>query len=146
MAEKKTWTEKYQQVLSKIAELKKEAEADCNFDRTKMEVNFNVTMAICKWLNYAQDWKNTLRALENKQLEIKRNRFEFYKKEFHLSLDNKMEVELFINSDKEFMEINNIYCLVKELIQYIKDVIENLKGKGFEMKRWIDYSNFINGK
>ena len=143
---KQTWVEKFDSVNKRIKQFQKEAETDCIFDPARMEVNFNVTMATMKWHNYHKDWKTTFIALENKQLEIKRKRFEFYKKEFHLNLDNKMEMELFVYSDKEYMEINNIYVLVKDLLQYFKDVIETLKAKGFEMKRHQEWQNFINGK
>jgi len=148
MAEKKplTWVERYEEGLVRLKAMKLEAEIDCNFDVTKMDSNFNVTMAIQKWHGKRIDWSNTFRVIESKHAQITRARYEFYKKEFHLKLDNKLEMELFVHSDKEYIEVDNMLKLTKDVLQFIKDTVENLKGKGFEMKRWLDWQNFINGR
>jgi len=142
----KTWIERYEIALARLKQFQLEAETDCSFDKEHMETNFNVTMAIQKWHGKRIDWTDTNKKLKSKLRQITRQRFEFYKKEFSMKLDNKYEMELFIFSDKEYIEVDNLYTLTNDILLFINNTIDNLKGKGFEIKRWIDWQNFINGK
>lgn len=138
--------EKLQKIYDKFKTLKDEAVVDCNFDKGKLESQFNNTLVIMKWINYRSEWNQVYRVYENKRKETYRKLYEFYKLEYDLKINTKEELSLFIESDVQYTEVFNICQVLKEILQYISDVVDNLKGKNFEIQRYLNYLQFINGK
>lgn len=137
--------EKLNKILDKFKLLKEEAVVDCNFDKVNIETQFNNTFAIMKWINYKTEWNQVLRVYEEKRKEVYRKLYTFYKLESDLKINTQAELQLFIESDLQYIETFAICNTLKEIVQYITDVIDNLKGKGYEIKRFIEWSQFING-
>ena len=133
-------------MYKKFAKLKLEAVADCLFDKQKMDTQFNNTGYIMKWINYRSEYTAVYRVYEDKRKKQYRKLYTFYKLESDLKINTTAELQLFIETDIQYTEIFNICQVLKEIVEYITSVVDNLKGKGFELQRWIAYQNFINGK
>lgn len=137
--------EKLNKIRERFKSLKEESVIDCNFDKLKMETQFNNTYTIMKWINYKSEWNQVYRVYEEKRKIQYRKLYTFYKLESDLKISTAAELQLFIESDLQYTEIFGITIVLKEVIQYINDVVENLKGKGFECNRYLTYLQFING-
>lgn len=133
-------------IHEKFKRLKEEATADCKFDKTKMVEQFNNTSLIMKWINYKTEFSEVYRVYEQKRKEQYRKLYNFYKLESDLKINTSAELQLFIESDLQYTEIFSICQVLKEMIEYISCVVENLKGKGYEIQRYQMYLNFMNGK
>lgn len=137
--------EKLNKIRERFKTLKEESVIDCNFDKLKMETQFNNTYTIMKWINYKSEWNEVYRVYDSKRKDQYRKLYTFYKLESDLKINTAAELSLFIESDLQYTEIFGICIVLKEVIQYINDVVENLKGKGWEITRWLNYQAFING-
>lgn len=138
--------DKLQKIYEKFKLLKDEAIEDCQFNKAKIELQFENTFTIMKWINYRSEWNQVYRVYETKRKEIYKKLYEFYKLEYDLKINTKDELSLFIESDIQYTEVFNICQVLKEILQYITDVVDNLKGKNFEIQRYLQYMMFINGK
>lgn len=143
MSEKKSKLELLQE---KFKDIKKAAEVDASFDKERMETQFNNTLAICKWLNKKTEWSELFRVYDYKRKEMYKKLYTFYKIESDLKITTKDELDLFITADSQYTELYMITLTVKEIMGYIDSTIENLKGKNFEIQRYIQWQQFINGK
>lgn len=128
-----------------LEKYKNELKEDLNIDIENLENSFNISISLSKWINRKIDFENYLQKL-NKERSVKyRELFEYYKLEYTLNLSTKDEIKMFIESDKNFIDINEKYNIVKNIINYIDTVIEGLKIKSYEIKNYIEYKKFING-
>ena len=138
--------EKLDKIYTKFKELRKEAAEDCDFDKLHMETQFNNTFTISKWINKKVEYSEVYRIYDFKRKQKYKTLFEFYKLESNLKLDNKNELALFIESDINYNDLLHICQVLKEILEYIQAIIDNLKNKNWEISRYIDYQKFIHGK
>jgi hypothetical protein len=137
---------KLEKIYKKIDLLKKEATDDCYFNRQEMESQFNIAFLKMKWINYRLEWGKTLRILEEKRKQLFRKLYEYYRLESKLKLTTKEEINLFIESDPQYTEIFSLCQTTKEVEKYCLDTVENLKTKSYQVKEFIAWQNFINGR
>lgn len=136
-----------QLIYRKFKELKTQAEIDCTLDKTNLDTTgFNVTMNLSKWITYKTEWNRQFREFEEKRKKTYRKLYEFYDVESPRKLSTKTEYDLFIESDPGYVDDFNNSAVLKEGIQYIDSVIEILKNKQWEVKNWLEYQKFINGR
>lgn len=136
----------YDKLLGRFKELKKEAEKDCKFELSNMDIGFNNTNLIIKWINKKSDWQGVYKSLESKRKKQYRSLYEFYCEDYPRKLNSKEEYQLFIESDESYNSIYQETLLCKEIIQYVDSVIETLKSRGYMLKNAIDWLKFKNGQ
>ena len=128
-------------------ELKKQAKADCSkIDISNLEQDFNLSSMHIKWLNYQQDWIRAMIKMESAARQIKREVTEFYKYEYEGTFDSKDQFQLFVETDKRYIELHERCQVIKAIANYCENVCDRLKSKGWEIKSWIDYQKFIHGQ
>lgn len=132
-------------INEKLQLMMEEAKSDCKFDKVNMESQFDNTMSIMNWINKKHEWNEVYRIYEYKRKEVWKKLWIFYKSESDLKINTKEELTLFIECDNNYHELFMICNTVKEVLTYIDSVIENLKGKNFEISRYQKYQDFING-
>jgi hypothetical protein len=86
------------------------------------------------------------RDFEEKRKKHYRTLYEFYQTDYPLKLSTKDEYNLFIESDPAYVDHYAITQTVKEVIQYIDSIIDTLKNKQWEIKTYLEYQKFINGR
>jgi hypothetical protein len=138
--------EKLNKINEKLKVLMDEAKKDCYFDKVNIETQFDNTLTIMNWINKKHEWNEVYRVYEYKRKEVYKKLWIFYKSESDLKINTKEELTLFIECDTNYHELFMICNTVKEVLTYIDSVIENLKSKNFEQKRWLEHQYFINGK
>ena len=142
-----TDTTMLEKIYIKYAALRAEAKEDCAWDKTKLDATgFNVTMCISKWINKKCEWNMKSREFEMKRLKIYRQLYDFYDTESPKKLSTKTEYELFITSDSGYVNCFNESATIKEVVEYIESVIKLLKDKQWEVKNYVEYQKFINGR
>jgi hypothetical protein len=137
---------KIEKVNEMFKKLRVQAELDCKFDKARMESQFDNTLCTCKWINYKAEWNEIYRVHDMNRKEVYRKLYYFYKVESELKITTKDELDLFITSDKQYTELHMLTTTMKEVIKYIEDIVDVLKAKNFEIKRFIEYQQFINGR
>lgn len=135
-----------EKIYIKYKELKEEATTDVKFEKGEIENSFTVTTSLMKWITKRTEWNRLYREFEDKRKKEYRNRFEFYQTDYPLKLSSKEEYSLFIESDPLYCDLMNNALLVKEILQYIDSIIETLKNKQWEVKNYLTYLLFVNGK
>jgi len=146
MAEKIDSKAKLEIIYERYNMLKAESKADCFWDKQKLDSAFNITMSLSKWINIKCEWDTLLRGYEAKRIKHYRELYEFYDIESPRKLTTKTEYDLFITSDPGYVDIYNLTCTVQEVVNYIKSVIAALTEKKWEVKTYIEYLKFINGR
>lgn len=135
-----------QPLYDKWSDLKEQAKQDCKeINKSKLQQDFNLAGLNIKWLNYQNDWKKIYLHLSSKLMVMKREKTRYYKIDYDMKFDTKDELELFINSDEEYISLREKVLIVEAIIDYCEKVLDKLKSKQFEIKNWIDWQKFISG-
>jgi len=58
---------------------------------------------------------------------------------------NRHDLEMFIESDKDILEISEKISYQKEKIEYLESIIKGLNTRGFQIKNAIDWKKFTMG-
>lgn len=135
-----------EKIYLKFKMLKDEAKVDCKFDKETMADAFNNAVTISKWIVYKTEWARVHRDYEEARKKIYRKLYEYYQTEYRLKLNTKDEYNLFIESDPQYTEELSKSLVTKEAIQFIDSVIDTLKTKGYEIKNYIEWEKFKNGR
>lgn len=138
--------QKLEGIYKKQKLYREEAERDTVLVKEKMETQFNNTLATVKWINRKLDWVTMLRLFEKQAHKKHRELHKFYTVESNFKLNTKDELNLYINTDDNYVSILDVVLATKTTIKYIEEIIEALKNKNFEQDRWLKFQNFINGK
>ena len=139
-------SKKLEKINERFKRLRLEAEEDCKFDKMKIETQFDNTLAICKWINYKAEWSEVYKVIDIERKEVYKKLYYFYKVESDLKINTKDELDLFITSDAQYVDLHLQITTLKEVVKYIEDIVETLKGKNWEISRWIEHQKFINGR
>jgi hypothetical protein len=135
-----------EQIYVKFAELKKESDKDCHFDKNKMDESFNVTTSLSKWIRMKADCASLYRKYEVRRKKEWTTQYEFYKLDYHVTLNTKEEYSLYIESNPSYVEYYNLAMTMKEMCVFIDGTIDTLKNKQWEIKSYLEYLKFINGQ
>jgi len=135
----------YEQFLEDLKKLRILAQKHCIFNKEEFESNFEIATKLAKWVDLKQQYLMYYQQIEQDKNKLYRDLYEYYKTEYHLNIETKDELRLFIETDKNYQEIFQKYKLLKQIIKFIDDVIDVLKNKLWEIKYYIDWQKFING-
>ena len=58
---------------------------------------------------------------------------------------NRSDLEMFIESDKDILEITEKISYQKEKIEYLESIIKSLNTRGFQIKNAIEWKRFTMG-
>lgn len=130
------------------ADLREQAKEDCSaIDQTDLRnKDFNLADSNIKWLNHLYDWKEKWIKLEKLRKISYREMYEFYRDEYNHRLDRKEDMQLFIESDERYIELNEKVQIIKGIISYCEGVSDKLQQKQWEIKAYIDYLKFMEGR
>lgn len=140
------FNEIYKKLMSNYISHQKQFETECVIDWTKPESFTNNTLLMIKFTKFWCEWNEVYKHFHIKLLTLKRTLFEHYKKTFDLSLKNKDEIELFIFSDPQFIQINKVLLVATDALKFIEQARDTIKSRGYEINRWMEYQKFLNGK
>lgn len=136
--------ENIEQRLQKLVE---DAKKDCAWDKADLnQTAFNNTKMVMKWIGKKQDWLKMRRLMNTVMKKKRRKLFEYYKTEYDLKLDNKEEINLFVDSDEDYVDLEQKQILIKECCLFIDSVLDNLKARAWEIKAFIEYQKFLAGR
>ena len=112
-----------------------------------------------KYLKIFSDEKLRLVRLYSKSKELRRLKWLYYTGKldeqtlknlewdvFDLDIKkNRHDLEMFLESDKDIIELNDKVEYQKEKINYLETIIKSLSTRGFLIKNSIEWKNFIMG-
>lgn len=112
-----------------------------------------------KYLKIFSDEKLRLVRLESKAKELKRLKWLYYTGKldeqslknlewdvFDLDVKkNRHDLEMFLESDKDIIELNDKIEYQKEKLNYLETIIKSLSTRGFLIKNSIEWKKFIMG-
>jgi len=122
----------------KIESLKEQYIKDCApFDETNMgEVLSNLGSLKGKWINKLTDFETKRNHVYQNMQKIRRDLFEFYKKDYDIKIDNKDEMNMFIESDPRYEYISTLHKQMKAMMVYCENAVNNLNQKQWEIQRY----------
>jgi hypothetical protein len=135
-----------EQIEERLDKLRTLAKKDCVFDKNKVETNFDNIMKISKWIDKKQEWIRIRRIMATLVTKRRRKLWTYYKTEYNVAIDTAAEMNLLIESDEDFVDLQQKFVLVSDIIKFIDATIDNLKSIQWDRKAWIDYQTFIHGK
>ena len=127
--------------------LRSEAKEDCKaIDQTDLrKQDFDSVSKNIKWLNYLYEWKEAYIKVEIARANLWRELHEWYREEYNYRLERK-DLILYVETDERYIETNEKCQIMKGIISYCEEVSDKIKQKGWEVKAFIDYTKFMEGR
>ena len=145
-------------LVMNFAEIKKMVKSDMNFDETELDTESLKTPQIHnKYLVLYTDEKLLLTKLESELKELIRYKWLYYTgkmseneleqfgwEPFQLSI-LKTDIDKFVSSDKEIIELENKIAFQKEKTNYLESVIKIVSSRQWMIKSAIEWIKFTQG-
>jgi len=142
----------------KIEDIVSEWDKDCKMDETELgEESTKIPVIHNKYLKIFMGENAQLKRMFAHRSKLKRKLTEYYLGELdkdeleELGRDQfykkilKNEVEMYIESDDDFINLNLKLALQQEKVNYIEAVIRSINNRGFQIKNALDWLRFTNG-
>ncbi len=142
----------------KIEDIVSEWDKDCRMDETELgEESTKIPVIHNKYLKIFMGENAQLKRMFAQRSKLKRKLTEYYLGELdkdeleELGRDQfykkilKNEVEMYIESDDDFINLNLKLALQQEKVNYIEAVLRSINNRGFQIKNAIDWLRFTNG-
>jgi translation initiation factor 2 beta subunit (eIF-2beta)/eIF-5 len=142
----------------KLEDIVSEWDKDCKMNETELgDESVKIPVLHNKYLKIFIGESAQLKRLFAQRAKLKRTLTEYYLGELdrdeldQLGRDQfykkilKNEVETYIESDDDFIEINLKFALQQEKVNYIEAVIKSINNRGFQIKNALDWLRFTNG-
>jgi len=143
----------------KLSELKLMVEKDMNINPTDLDrESLNIPQLHNKYLMFLMDEKLVLKKYESDLKVLSKNKWLFYSgkmsqeqldklgwEPFDLAL-LRQDLDKFIDSDSEIIELANKFELQKEKVNYLENVIKIISNKAWNIRSAIDWIKFTQGQ
>ena len=142
----------------KIEDIVSEWDKDCKMDETELgEESTKIPVIHNKYLKIYMGENAQLKRMFAQRNKRKRLLTEYYLGELdqdeleELGRDQfykkilKNEVEMYIESDDDFIDLNLKLALQQEKVNYLEAVLKSINNRGFQIKNAIDWLKFTNG-
>jgi len=142
----------------KIEDIVSEWDKDCKMDETELgDESTKIPVIHNKYLKIYVGEKAQEKRMFAQRNKLKRTLQEYYlgeldqdeleelgREQFYKKL-LKNEVDTYIESDDEFIELNLKLSLQQEKVNYLDSIIKSINNRGFQIKNAIDWLKFTNG-
>lgn len=142
----------------KIEDIVSEWDKDCKIDETELgDESTKIPVIHNKYLKIYIGENAQLKRMISQRYRLKRKLSEYYlgeldtdeleeinRQQFYKKL-LKNEVDTYIESDDEFIELNLKIALQEEKVHYIEAILKSINNRGFQIKNAIDWLRFTNG-
>jgi hypothetical protein len=128
---------------------------DCNVDRTKLDIEaLDVPKLHSKYFNFYSHEKLKLKKLERDMKVLLLNRYYYYtgkgtaEEYAENPLDVKVlknEVNMYLESDPQILELQGKIDLQQEKVLTLKEIISNINNRNWLIRNAIEFQKFING-
>ena len=142
----------------KIEDIVSEWDKDCKMDETELgEESTKIPVIHNKYLKIFIGENAQLRRMFAQRNKRKRVLTEYYLGELdrdeleELGRDQfykkilKNEVEMYIESDDDYIDLNLKLALQQEKVNYLEAILKSINNRGFQIKNAIDWLRFTNG-
>jgi hypothetical protein len=142
----------------KIEDIVSEWDKDCRMDETELgEESTKIPIIHNKYLKIYMGENAQLKRMFAQRNKRKRLLTEYYLGELdqdeleELGRDQfykkilKNEVEMYIESDDDFIDLNLKLALQQEKVNYLEAILKSINNRGFQIKNAIDWLRFTNG-
>ena len=142
----------------KLEDIVSDWDKDCKMDETELgEESTNIPVVHNKYLKIYIGENAQLKRMFAQRSKLKRTLQEYYLGELdqdeleELGRDQfykkllKNEVDTYIESDDDFIELNLKVALQQEKVNYLDAILKSINNRGFQIKNAIDWLKFTNG-
>lgn len=142
----------------KLEDIVSEWDKDCKMDETELgDESVKIPVLHNKYLKIFIGENAQLKRLFAQRAKLKRTLTEYYLGELdrdeleELGRDQfykkilKNEIDTYIESDDQFIDLNLKLALQQEKVNYIEAVIKSINNRGFQIKNALDWLRFTNG-
>jgi len=142
----------------KIEDIVSEWDKDCKMDETELgEESTKIPVIHNKYLKIFIGENAQLKRMMAQRNRRKRLLTEYYlgeldqdeledlgREQFYKKI-LKNEVEMYIESDDDFIDLNLKLALQQEKVNYLEAILKSINNRGFQIKNAIDWLRFTNG-
>jgi len=142
----------------KIEDIVSEWDKDCKMDETELgDESTNIPVIHNKYLKIFIGENAQLKRMMAQRNRRKRLLTEYYlgeldqdeledlgREQFYKKI-LKNEVEMYIESDDDFIDLNLKLALQQEKVNYLEAILKSINNRGFQIKNAIDWLRFTNG-
>ena len=142
----------------KVEDIVSQWDKDCRIDETELgEESTKIPVVHNKYLKIYMGENAQLKRMFAQRNKLKRTLIEYYLGEMtqeeleEMGRDQfykkilKNEVEMYIESDDLFIDINLKISLQQEKVSYLESILKSINNRGFQIKNAIDWLKFTNG-
>ena len=100
------------------------------------------------YTKYRKKYFDQRRLLKNINSDMKRTekkRYHYYKFDYDHRLDNKAERDIYVSGDEEMVELSLMFDEQTDIVEYLKDVINQINKMSYSIRSYIDLEKLKNG-
>jgi len=141
-----------------LVQLRKEADTDMRIDRSELgNESLKIPELHNKYLNYFHDCRLSYKALQQKYVELRKIRWEYYSgkmSEDELKIHNlppfqhrilKGDIDKYLESYKDLSRISMKMAIEEEKISYLESIIKGISARHWQIRNAIEYLKFTHG-
>lgn len=139
----------------KLEDIKLMAESDLKIDKGNLTgSSIDAPMMVNKYYNILIEESRIYKVLEGKSYQLYKEKYDYYlcladpsvylKKPWNRKV-LKSDVDMYISSDQDYIELNNKLETQKFKVKYLEEIIKQFNQRTFTIKNIIDNEKFKSG-
>jgi hypothetical protein len=130
----------------KLSELQKEIEYDFSLAPDELQSKiYEIPKLHSKYLGKYNKALATYQNLSVKMSKLYRNKWHKYSKEYEYKLSSQKEIILYVEGDKDIIELRLQLDSAERIKNYLKEVVDKTKQLTFDVKNLIEFLKYIGG-
>jgi len=130
----------------KFKALQKKANDDLTLTPDNIQKkNLDIPVLHSKYLSLYLSQRKILKQIEGDINREKRKKFNQYKFNHDVSLNNITEINLHIDGDEEMIELCRLYHNQEGVVEFLKNTVSQFSKMGFAIKSHIEFEKLRNG-
>jgi len=133
--------------LEQLEKLKVKVNNDLQLtDANVLDKSLNLPILYQKYLDVFISQMRVFKNLERDKQNMYSKKYHHYKFEGDFQLDSKGEIETYINGDDDYDELLRKYNVQALVIEYLENVLDNIKKLTFTIKNYVTFKMFLSGQ
>lgn len=139
----------------KLADIQDMVEVDLKLDSESLtSESVKTPLLVNKYYRIFLEESDILKKAESRQIRMYKEKYDYY---LHLAPDEiyikkpfnrkvlKSDVDSYIISDSEYIDLDEKINTQRYKVKYVEDIIKQLNQRTYTIKNIIDYKKFVNG-
>lgn len=133
--------------LEEFKKLKTVIEKDLTLTKENVLLkNIEIPKLYSKYLDIFSILLKKYKSLFRKSEILYKNKYHYYKYDFKYDLKNKSEIDLYVEGDKDYIELKKQVDESELMLKYVEKTLNNINTMSYNIKNFIEYTKFLNGE